>query len=145
MHTSQVLFQAVASLPGLIFGDDDDRGEEYAKLLRAAILGPFAGLPILGDTLSAAGTLVTNWFFDQKEKVWKPKFLPFEAAGKLVDLLKDTFKSFDDGQVDAEEFFKILHDYARSVDLVMPPQLGGGIPKEPPIKFFEWFFSEPEE
>lgn len=130
VHTSQFLFQAVASAPGILMGDAEEREGSLIALLRAAILGPMNGVPLYGDLLSAASTKITNWVFDQKERAWRPKFLPYEALGRAADLLQSAYK-FVAEDASAETFFDVLEDYVRSVDLIMPKSLGGGVPKEP--------------
>lgn len=144
-RVGQAMFETVASIPALVFGDDDDAEEVLRRISRAATLGAFTGAPMFGDILNAVSIEASNWIFDAKDKVWRPKFLPLEAGFKTYDMIHDFFKAMSDGEMDAGEVFTILHDYARSVDLIMPAALGGGLPKEPALKFMEWLFTEPED
>jgi hypothetical protein len=138
IHASAMLFQAVGSAIPWAFGDDDEKKEEEVKLFRSLILGPVAGLGLLGDTVNASVTVVTNWAFDAKERIWQPKFLPAEVATNTLKLFKDVFDGLTKDGIDAEDFFRILKDYSRGPDLLLPPELGGGLPKEPAIKFAQW-------
>ncbi len=146
IHTAAALFQAVGSTIPFLFGDDDKKTEEEIKVLRALILGPLAGLGLLGDTFNATLTVITNWGFGAKERVWKPSFLPAEALTHTYSLFKRLFDGLtkDDG-LELEDIFAIMKDYARGPDLFLPPELGGGLPKEPLIKFLQWGFVGDEE
>ncbi len=141
VHTSSMLFQAMGSLIPFVSGDDDDKKEEALKVLRAFILGPLMGLGLLGDGINSGMTTITNWTFGAKEKVWQPNFLPADAVGSSYNMFAKIFKGLTKDGIDLTDFFHILRDYSRGPDLLLPPQLGGGIPKEPYIKFFQWLFT----
>lgn len=141
VHTSAMLFQTMGSLIPFATGDEEEQKEEALKTLRALILGPFMGLGLLGDTINSGATVVTNWTFDAHEKIWAPSFLPADAVGRIYSLFKRTFKALTEGGTDFEDVCHILKDYSRGVDLLLPPQLGGGVPKEPAINFAQWLFT----
>jgi hypothetical protein len=152
-HGSQFAFSLVASMDpfanAMHGGEDEDR---YAKLIRAALLGPFQGFPLLGDCLNYMMTDATNWFFNAKEKKFEPKFMPVDSAKSALDMYErltnagkthkqtgEKLESYDPAK--PKYWFKIWHDFNRSAGLVVPAPLGGGIPWEPVAKGLEWFFT----
>ncbi len=129
-HVAQMLFQSVGLAMALANDDDDEAlTEEFAKTIRALVLGPAAGMPILGDILDSAGTYATNMVFDAHERVWMPSNILTDTGGnalKLLSLMGKAYQDFD--AITTEEWFKMWHAYNRSFALLGP---GGGLPVEP--------------
>ena len=126
---SQILFQLASATPYIAGGDEDKIEEQLYKLFRAAMFGAWTGLPLVGDVLDSAGTVMTNITFDAKEKIWTPEFLPLEAAGDALTAFKNAAENLlADGQ---HNWDKIVGDGLSTWALVAPKAAGGGLPVTP--------------
>ena len=126
---SQILFQLASATPYIAGGDEDKIEEQLYKLFRAAMFGAWTGLPLIGDVLDSAGTVMTNITFDAKEKIWTPEFLPLEAAGDALTAFKNAAENLlADGQ---HNWDKIVGDGLSTWALVAPKAAGGGLPVTP--------------
>jgi hypothetical protein len=100
------------------------------------MLGP--NFPLIGDMATAVLKISENAAFGSKQFVDKDfGLIPLEVGTNSAKLLKDVYKSIEDGEVSDEEFLKIVLDYARSINLVV-----GGLPIEPPLKMIRQMFME---
>ena len=126
---SQILFQLASATPYIAGGDEDKIEEQLYKLFRAAMFGAWTGLPLIGDVLDSAGTVMTNITFDAKENIWTLEFLPLEAAGDALTAFKNAAENLlADGQ---HNWDKIVGDGLSTWVLVAPKAAGGGLPVAP--------------
>lgn len=144
---SQFLFAAASSIPALAAGDEDDIEDELYKLFRATALGAWSGIPLLGEGLDAAATVLTNMTREEgKERIWTPEFLPFEAATDAIHLFQKTLRGIaapDD--MEAEDWTEIFVDGLSLWALLGPQNMGGGLAVDPIVKMLKPLLFEPEE
>lgn len=142
-NAAQMLFQVAASAPGLLFGDGDKVDEELLKILRAAILGPWTGLPVLGDVLGYLAVSATNLVFDADEYAFKPNTIPTDVMQRAVQLPGQLSEILLE-DASAENVFDFIHNWNRSLDLVAPLPTRG-IPKEPYVNALEKLFVDDDD
>lgn len=133
-HTAQALFQLVASSPTLLFGDDDDREEQYYKVARAALLGPFIGMPVLvGAALDGLVTRIQDVLYDRKTRQWGFEFEPYKQAKLMFDFwtkdLPEFAEKINEGEdISAADVLKFMDKGAGVVSGAT------GLPIEPWVK-----------
>ena len=144
-RASQFAFAAVGASALLALGNKDEQKEQQAKLLRAAILGQFGG-PVIGDAINALATVGTNWFFDNKEKVWAPKFLPFEMLTDGVEMFETIAKmNAPDYKTKTKDYLRITTTASQLAFSLLPRKFGGGLPIPAIMKNVAWWVTPPGE
>jgi hypothetical protein len=137
-RVAAVLAQASVSAFPILTGDSKKVGEEERKVFRAAFLGVYNEIPLIGDLVTGLATMASNAILNAKDQVREPSSLYGEAMSTSYTLLRDAYKEIHEGGVKAGTLFDLLHAYANSLALVMPAVLGGGEPIGPVIDFLDW-------
>lgn len=144
-HVSQALYGLVAVFwTYLITNDDDER--EKAIWSWAMDTLKISLPPTISDAVSVLATTARNVTTKGKDY---PVFdminiPPYEAINNTGRLFKDILEGFVKGDWGTERMLKIMLDYARSVNLLLPGA-AGGIPIEPPLKLLKQFFVKPKK
>jgi hypothetical protein len=137
IHIAQAAFVAV-DVAWILAWSKDDREKDNAlwRFVNEFMLGP--NFPLIGDMATAVLKISENAAFGSKQFVDKDfGLIPLEVGTNSAKLLKDVYKSIEDGEVSDEEMLRIALDYARSINLVV-----GGLPIEPPLKMIRQMFME---
>jgi hypothetical protein len=117
IHTAQVLFQMINSVPAWVVGDEQDQKDNLIRIASAAVGGPYTQLPLIGwDVLASA--LATGI---EGGRVREPRTIiggiasdSFRLVQRMVKLTKKGVAGED---ISSEETFKALKSLAATASV----------------------------
>lgn len=102
-HAAQALFQTINSMPGILFGDEDEQKEAALRIASGAIGGSYGSLPLLGfDVVHGA----ISGFKGQQEPRTIIGGLTADSAKLVKRLYTITKKLAEDEEVEGEEWVR---------------------------------------
>ena len=113
------------------FLDNDERQKQFTYLMDISILGPYSGLAVVGQGLSALAVSTLRVVLNQNTRAYEPELLPGNYIADAIHLVDKTLKLKDGG--DTAERWGWIMSAAQNIGNVSGLPIRGALKKVEPF------------